>query len=58
MFNSMYYKCALAQKLAGDKAEYQVGYGFTMSVSENILVRVTLSVEEDIEKRDRTQVQR
>lgn len=51
MFNSMYYKCALAQQLTADKAEYWMGYGFRMSVSENILVRVTLSEEEDIEQR-------
>lgn len=42
MFNSMYYKCALAQKLTGDEAECRVEYGFTMSVSENVLFRVTL----------------
>lgn len=46
MFNSMYYKCGLVQKLTGDEANCRLEYRFTMNVNGSILSRVTLSEEE------------
>lgn len=57
MFNSIYYKCVLAQKLTGNKAKRAVGYGFTKSVIGNIF-RVTVSEEEELERGRRTEIER
>lgn len=57
MFNSIYYKCVLAQKLTGDEAKCGVGYGFTKSVIGNIF-RVTVSEEEELERGTRAEKER
>lgn len=57
MFNSIYYKCVLAQKLTGDDTKCGVGYGFTKSVIGNIF-RVTVSEEEELERGRRAEIER
>lgn len=57
MFNSIYYKCVLAQKLTGDEAKRSVGYGFTKSVIGNIF-RVTVNEDEELERGRRTEIER
>lgn len=54
MFNSMYYKCVLVQKLTRDEAKSKVGYGLTISVNGNILFRMTVSKDEEVERGGKT----